>query len=108
MKLGETLEDHVRASRKFGLRLTIGKPALHDKARAALRSLLNSSGKKAVDPARIWGSGCQTGRFDRQELAVKPVSILPYLPRNETVRPPEKLEMIIVEDMRSSLKIELR
>ena len=83
------------------------KAALHVKAGAALDATLDRLGKQAVDLAgvRLGGQGAVAVRG--QEGAVKQVGLRPDLAGDEGVGLAQKMQVIVVEDVRAALVVEL-
>ena len=106
--LGKALKHRIGRGGDAILPILVGKTALHIKPRAAPGAPLHRLGKDAVDLAGVrLGLFHRTGRVG-QEGIIEPVRMGPNLACHETIRAAQKLEVIVVKDMRFALKIELR
>ena len=83
------------------------KPAGHIEPRTPLCPPLNRFRENPIDLARVRLGPVGLNRMIRQEIQIKPLGSWPDFPRHKTIGPAQQLQMIVIEDMRFALKIEL-
>mgnify|MGYP007012733182 CR=1 FL=1 len=84
-----------------------GHPTLHIQPRPPARSPLHRLGKNAVNFAWVGFSLFHRARLIRQKGLIQPISMWPDFTGDKAIRPPQQLQVIVVENMRLALKVEL-
>jgi hypothetical protein len=106
-QLGEALEDRIGSGGDAVLPALARVAALHPQPRPAPPAPLHGLGEDAVDLGRV-GLGRHGPPALAEEHRIEPLGMGPDLARHEAVRPAQELEVVVVEDVRLALVVELR
>jgi hypothetical protein len=104
----EAVEHRIGAGGDAVFPAWVGIAAMHVKTRPPPRPPFQRLGEHPVDLARRGFGHSVAGMLGAQERAVEPIRPRPDLARDETVGAAQQVQVIVVEDMRFALEIELR
>ncbi|MPL60934.1 hypothetical protein SDC9_06499 [bioreactor metagenome] len=107
-KIGKPLEHRVGRRGLAVLMILAREAALHVKPRPALGAPLDRLREQPVDLRGVRFGGRADRGAGAQEGGVEPVGLGPDLARDEAVRAAQELQVIVVEDVRLALIVELR
>mmetsp|Transcript_29064 Transcript_29064/g.55868 ORF Transcript_29064/g.55868 Transcript_29064/m.55868 type:complete len:228 (-) Transcript_29064:2029-2712(-) len=107
-QLGKPLKNGIATKSHAILPAFIGIAALHIKSSPAFGPALDRLGENPVDFGRIGLTHLDRPFRTAQKPIVQTIGMRPNFTRHKAIRPPQQLQMIIIENMWLTLEIELR
>jgi hypothetical protein len=83
------------------------EPALHNQTGSTTCPAINSFGKNAVNFTRVWLGPTHRSFGISEERLIQTVGTWPNLAGNKAVGSTQQLQVIVIKDVRLTLKVEL-